>query len=333
MQKGCPYIYLHIIPCFTKRPPYPSYRKSMLFLKKRKKKHASKTGRHLHCGQREAARVPDRTRRQDGRGETARTWPVTSIHRRMMMMRERVVRRPASRPAGGAFTRVGASACMPRGGGGGGVPSRHASGPAISWQACIIVQAEAAVSSEIALHADRRKQRLASGLAYYTCRQEKHAGACRMVIADRAASCKQRQGKSTSRSRWWYGSRGYVQKPRLAASARTHASTGVAASAPASACARRQQLALLQAERDSAWAIGGVVESRPRPEPLTDPALLVLASLVATPAGIARPAFPLQYCRVRCRCNPNPPGGGSSDSSSGHALLLAAGYTMPTSPI
>jgi len=38
------------------------------------------------------------------------------------------------------------------------------------------------------------------------------------------------------------------------------------------ACARprrRQQLALLQAERDSAWAIGGVVESRPRPEPLS----------------------------------------------------------------
>jgi hypothetical protein len=83
-------------------------------------------------------------------------------------------------------------------------------------------------------------------------------------------------------------------RTETAASARTHAWTGVAASAPASACARRQQLALLQAERDSAWAIGGVVESRPRPEPLTDPALLVLASLVATPAGIARPAFPLQ---------------------------------------
>lgn len=70
----------------------------------------------------------------------------------------------------------------------------------------------------------------------------------------------------------------------------------------ASACARprRQQLALLQAERNSAWAMGGVVESRPRPEPLSQHYyVLVLASVSGSyTCGRYRLAFPLQYCRV-----------------------------------
>jgi len=139
--------------------------------------------------------------------------------------------RPAGRTAG-SFTRVGASACMqtravvvvvyPRG-------MRHASGTASSWQACIIVQVEAAVSSERALHAGGRKQQAAwkRGLATrqgaaYTCqvqvrREEKHAGACRMVIAERAASCKQSTGRDDGTGESWAG---YVLRNRKAQTAR-----------------------------------------------------------------------------------------------------------------
>ena len=84
-------------------------------------------------------------------------------HRRMMRERS-VVRRPAGRPAG-AFTRVGASACMRADarGGGGGVPSP--SNPAClraSQQLACMHYCASRSSSERALHAEgRRKQQAA----------------------------------------------------------------------------------------------------------------------------------------------------------------------------
>lgn len=203
---------------------------------------------------------------------------------------------------------------------------------ASSWQACIIVQAEAAVSVRVALHESKQAARKRGRHHTSTGGRGIHMqGACKGRGEARRprmqdGNCRESSEQSkASRDDGTYGTgtvgwggartetanrqrvaRQHMQQHGLTDGALLRCTcTCLCARPPARSIALRPSLQA--AERDSAWPVGGVAvraDHGQRHAPALH-YLCMLASLVA--------AFPLQYLpRARCRaarvgCNPTKP--------------------------